>query len=110
MGRGNDAAPDLTTLARIEARRVSGDPARVGPKPGRCGLSTQRYDANLRRWFGPKRAEDFGFDVHVDLTDAQSVGQRNYAAVTSGITFALHEPDAVLPRWQRQVTALRAAS
>jgi hypothetical protein len=77
---------------------------------GRCGLSTQRYDANLRRWFSPKRAEDFGFDVHVDLTDAQSVGQRNYAAVTSGITFALHEPDAVLPRWQRQVISLRAAS
>ena len=33
-----------------------------------------------------------------------------YAAVTSGITFALHEPDAVLPRWQRQITALRAAT
>jgi hypothetical protein len=33
-----------------------------------------------------------------------------YAAVTSGITFALHEPDAVLPRWQRQIAALRAAT
>jgi hypothetical protein len=33
-----------------------------------------------------------------------------YAAVTSGITFALHEPQAVLPRWQRQIAALRAAS
>jgi hypothetical protein len=33
-----------------------------------------------------------------------------YAAVTTGITFALHEPDAVLPRWQRQIAALRAAS
>lgn len=33
-----------------------------------------------------------------------------YAAVTSGITFALHEPQAVLPRWQRQITALRAAA
>jgi hypothetical protein len=36
--------------------------------------------------------------------------QAPYAAVTSGITFALHEPDAVLPRWQRQITALRAAT
>jgi hypothetical protein len=33
-----------------------------------------------------------------------------YAAVTSGITFALHEPQAVLPRWQRQIAALRAAT
>ena len=33
-----------------------------------------------------------------------------YAAVTSGIIFALHEPDAVLPRWQRQIAALRAAT
>ena len=33
-----------------------------------------------------------------------------YAAVTGGITFALHEPQAVLPRWQRQIAALRAAA
>ena len=33
-----------------------------------------------------------------------------YAAVTSGITFSLHEPQAVLPRWERQIAALRAAS
>ena len=33
-----------------------------------------------------------------------------YAAVTSGINFALYEPDAVLPRWQRQIAALRAAT
>jgi Pyridoxamine 5'-phosphate oxidase len=33
-----------------------------------------------------------------------------YAAVTSGITFALHEPQVVLARWQRQIAALRAAT
>jgi hypothetical protein len=33
-----------------------------------------------------------------------------YADVISGITFKLHEPDAVLPRWHRQITALRAAT
>jgi hypothetical protein len=33
-----------------------------------------------------------------------------YATVTSGITFALHEPEAVLPRWQRQIAALRTAA
>jgi hypothetical protein len=31
-----------------------------------------------------------------------------YASVTGGITFALHDPQAVLPRWQRQIAALRA--
>ncbi len=33
-----------------------------------------------------------------------------YAEITSGITFSLHEPSAVLPRWQRQVTTARALS
>ncbi len=32
-----------------------------------------------------------------------------YAAVTHGVTFALHEPQSVLPRWQRQIDAMRAA-
>jgi hypothetical protein len=32
-----------------------------------------------------------------------------YARVTGGITFLLHDPQAVLPRWQRQIAALRAA-
>jgi hypothetical protein len=31
-----------------------------------------------------------------------------YASVTSGVTFELHNPQAVLPRWQRQIAALRA--
>jgi hypothetical protein len=33
-----------------------------------------------------------------------------YADVTSGISFALHDPSAVLARWQRQIAALRALS
>jgi hypothetical protein len=33
-----------------------------------------------------------------------------YAAVTEGITFSLHDPDGVLPRWRRQIEALRAAA
>lgn len=32
-----------------------------------------------------------------------------YAALTSGVTFSLHEPSTVLPRWQRQIAELRAA-
>lgn len=32
-----------------------------------------------------------------------------YAAVTGGVEFSLHDPQAVLPRWQRQIAALRAA-
>jgi hypothetical protein len=31
-----------------------------------------------------------------------------YAEVTSGVTFSLDEPSTVLPRWQKQVTTLRA--
>jgi hypothetical protein len=33
-----------------------------------------------------------------------------YANVTAGISFTLHEPSAVLDRWQRQIAALRAVS
>ena len=33
-----------------------------------------------------------------------------YAAVVSGVTFELNDPQAVLPRWQRQIAALRAAA
>lgn len=33
-----------------------------------------------------------------------------YAKITGGITFTLHEPGAVLPRWQQQIAALRAAN
>jgi hypothetical protein len=32
-----------------------------------------------------------------------------YAAVTGGVAFALHDPQSVLPRWQRQIAALRSA-
>jgi hypothetical protein len=32
-----------------------------------------------------------------------------YATVTGGVEFSLHDPQSVLPRWQRQITALRAA-
>jgi len=33
-----------------------------------------------------------------------------YADVTSGVTFSLHEPSAVLPRWQKQIVTARALS
>ena len=33
-----------------------------------------------------------------------------YAAVSGGVTFALHEPQSVLQRWQRQIDAMRQAA
>ena len=33
-----------------------------------------------------------------------------YATVSGGVTFALHEPQAVLPRWQKQIDAMRQAA
>jgi hypothetical protein len=33
-----------------------------------------------------------------------------YAEVTSGVTFSLHEPSAVLARWQKQIATARALS
>lgn len=34
----------------------------------------------------------------------------DYAALTSGITFRLNRPDAVVPRWQHTIDALRAVA
>jgi len=33
-----------------------------------------------------------------------------YANLTSGVTFQLRQPEAVLPRWQRQLAALKSAN
>ena len=33
-----------------------------------------------------------------------------YATVSGGVTFALHEPQAVLQRWQNQIDAIRQAA
>jgi hypothetical protein len=33
----------------------------------------------------------------------------DYATLTSGVTFQLHRPDVVLPRWRRTLDALRIA-
>ena len=33
-----------------------------------------------------------------------------YAAVSGGVTFTLHEPQSVLPRWQKQIVAMKAAT
>jgi hypothetical protein len=33
-----------------------------------------------------------------------------YADVKSGVTFSLHDPEAVLARWRRQIAALRDLS
>jgi hypothetical protein len=53
-------------------------------------------------------------EVPLAFFEAEVEAVRNhvapYAAVTHGNTFALHEPQAVLPRWKRQIAALREAS
>jgi hypothetical protein len=33
-----------------------------------------------------------------------------YASVSGGVTFALHEPQSVLQRWQKQIDAMRQAA
>jgi hypothetical protein len=47
------------------------------------------------------------FEAKIDSARLHTVP---YAEVTSGVTFALHESSKVLPRWQKQITTLRAIS
>jgi hypothetical protein len=42
--------------------------------------------------------------------DSARMHAASYADVTSGVTFSLHEPSAVLPRWQKQIMTARALS
>ncbi len=53
-------------------------------------------------------------DASLALFEAELVEVRMhkapYATVSGGVTFVLHEPQAVLQRWQRQVDAMRQAA
>lgn len=53
-------------------------------------------------------------DAQLVTFEAELAELRNhkapYAEVLSGITFKLHEPRAVLRRWQRQIEAMRQAA
>jgi Pyridoxamine 5'-phosphate oxidase len=61
-----------------------------------------------------RRLANFSSEVPLAFFEAEFEAARvhvaPYATVTSGITFELREPQAVLPRWQRQIAALRAAT
>ncbi len=46
----------------------------------------------------------FRLEVHEVLEDVA-----DYAELTSGVTFQLRHPAAVLPRWERTIAALRAS-
>lgn len=53
-------------------------------------------------------------DARLVAFEAELAEVRNhkapYAELLSGITFKLYEPQAVLPRWQRQIDAMRRAA
>jgi hypothetical protein len=67
------------------------------------------YELRLRS----RRLSNQNSDVPLTLFEADVEAVRHhvapYATVTGGISFALHDPQAVLPRWHRQIAALRAA-
>jgi hypothetical protein len=67
------------------------------------------YELRLRS----RRLPNRNSDVPLALFEADVETVRHhvapYATVTGGITFALHDPQAVIPRWHRQIAALRAA-
>jgi hypothetical protein len=61
-----------------------------------------------------RRLEHSSPEVPLAFFEAEVGGARihvaPYADVTGGITFALHDPQAVLQRWQRQIAAMRAVA
>ena len=53
-------------------------------------------------------------DLPLALFEATLIEVRHhkaaYASISAGITFGLHDPDAVLPRWHKQIDAMRHAA
>jgi hypothetical protein len=75
-------------------------------------LSLDRGMCELR--MRARRLQQVTPDVPLACFEAEVVRVRQHAApyadVTAGITFALHDPQAVLARWLRQIAALRSAA
>ncbi len=61
-----------------------------------------------------RRLASSSADVLLAVFEAEVESARKhvapYADVTSDITFSLHDPQAVLARWERQIAAMRAAA
>jgi hypothetical protein len=70
------------------------------------GMCELRMRARKLRQAAPEMALAF-FEAEVERVREHVAA---YADVTTGITFALHDPQSVLQRWQRQIAAMRAAS
>jgi hypothetical protein len=70
------------------------------------GMCSLRMRARKCSHGMPELSLDF-FEAEIERVRVQVAP---YAAVTSGINFTLHEPSAVLDRWQRQIAALRGVS
>ena len=60
-----------------------------------------------------RRLEHAADDMPLALFEATLLETRHhkaiYASITAGITFGLHHPDKVLPRWHKQIEAMRHA-
>jgi hypothetical protein len=83
-------------------------------RDGRLTLSLSRDGGMCELKLRAHRLQRSAPDVPLVFFEAEVETVRHhkapYAAVTQGITFSLHDPHAVLPRWTRQIAALRAAS
>lgn len=53
--------------------------------------------------------DDGPLAAYEGTVDAVRLQSATYAGLDSGLVFRLHEPEAVLPRWQQQLAALRRA-
>jgi hypothetical protein len=53
---------------------------------------------------------ELSLDIFEAKVERVRLHEAAYADVTSGISFTLHEPLAVLARWQREIAALRVVS
>jgi hypothetical protein len=84
--------------------------ARDGRLTISMALDGGMWELRLRATLCDSEAAEDSLAFFKARIDSARLHAAPYADVTSGVTFSLHKPSAVLPRWQKQITALRALS
>ena len=97
--------------ARFAVFRESGTANNL-KRDGRLMMSMAQDRGILEIRLRAVLCRDQNSEAPLDYFAAEILGARlhvaDYADVTSGVTFAVYDASAVLPRWEQQIAALRA--
>jgi hypothetical protein len=94
----------------FQQSRTAANLARDGRVTISMALDGGMLELRLRATACDRKAAEPSLAFFKAKIDGARLHAAPYADVTSGLTFSLREPSKVLPRWQKQITTLRAIS